>query len=355
MIEMVGSDAAVEAGIAAFCAGAEPPSDDEVWARLTGSGVEPWLAERLLAFLPMAYARRMLSDVSFPDALVMPSGRLSLSAEPVFAAALSRAERADRGEFERIALRSSEVNAVNNALNAGSKLSDLMLAETRLAIDLHPVQPGDGGVPSPRAVFLGLLQGHGVVLGGETRADAKLFVHPSRPGSVMVQVDFAVSHPALAAPWLVESLAGYGTTWRDAISTAVHKFESGSLHPIIEGLLRPGAAPDQVQRERYAHPSGAFDLVLGPQINLFADRPVPPAGRLLDQLLEALQAEPLNRKVHGLRIFTAYRDGRLQTNEVLLNGEPWPRGEAVVATASAPLPGGSVAIRLFALFVPTPN
>ena len=41
--------------------------------------------------------------------------------------------------------------------------------------------------------------------------------------------------------------------------------------------------------------------------------------------------------------------------EVLLNGEPWPRGEAVVATASAPLPDGSVAIRLFALFVPTPN
>jgi hypothetical protein len=37
-----GFDGAVEVGIAAFCAGAEPPADEEVWDRLTGAGVEPW-------------------------------------------------------------------------------------------------------------------------------------------------------------------------------------------------------------------------------------------------------------------------------------------------------------------------
>jgi hypothetical protein len=352
VIETVGFDAAVEAGVAAFRAGTESPSDDEVWTRLTGAGVEPWLAERLLVFLPMAYARRMLPDVTFPDAVAAPGGRVSLPAEPVFAAALARAAWADRGEFERIALRSSEVGAVNNALNAGSQMSDLVLAETRLLADLHPVQPGDGGVPSPRAVFEGLLRGHGVTLGGETNVDAKLFVHPARPGTVMVQIDFAVSHPALAVPWLVESLAGYGTTWREAISAAVHKFERGSLHPLVEGLLRPGAAPGQVVRERYAHPGGAFDLVLGPQINLLTDRPVPPAGPLLDRLLEALRAEPLTRQVHGLRLFAAHRDGLLHTNEVLLDGEAWPGGEEVVAATPAPLPDGMVAIRLFAMLVP---
>src|SRR5215469_874654 len=115
-------DAAVEVGIAAFCAGEEPPSDEEVWDRLTGAGVEPWLAERLLIFLPMAYTRRLLPDVSYQDGLVTPGGRVNLSAEPVFLAALGRAQRAGRGEVGRIAVRSSEFNAINELLNAGSKL-----------------------------------------------------------------------------------------------------------------------------------------------------------------------------------------------------------------------------------------
>lgn len=355
MIESIGFDAAVEVGIAAFCAGEEPPIDEDVWGRLTEAGVEPWLAERLLIFLPMAYTRRLLPDVSYPDGLVAPGGRVSLSAEPVFVAALGRAQRAGRGEVERIAVRSSEFNAINNLLHAGSKLSDLMLSEAALVQDLEPVEQGDGGVPSPRAVFEDFLRGHGVPLDGETKVDAKLFVHPAPAGVVMAQVDFAVSHPALAKPWLVESFAGHGATWRDAIGGAVSMFNLGALHPIVDGLLRPGAAPDQVERERYEHPSGAFELVLGAQINLFTDRSVPSAEPLLDRLLEALRAEPLTRKVHGLRLFIAYHDGQLQTNEVLLDSEQWPGGEAVVADGHAPLPDGRVAVRIFGLLVPVDN
>ncbi|MFG2091499.1 DUF6348 family protein [Spirillospora sp. NPDC048824] len=352
MTESMVFDAAVEVGIAAFCAGAEPPGDDEVWGRLTGAGVEPWLAERLLIFLPMAFTRRLLPDVAFPDAVVAPGGRVSLPAEAVFVAALARAQQAGRGEIERVALRSSEIKAINNALSAGSELSDLELGETALARDLEPVEPGDGGVPSPRAVFEGLLRGHHVLLDGEAKADAKLFVHPAPAGMVMAQVDFAVSHPALATPWLVESFAGHGTTWREAIGGALRKFERGSLHPIVDGLLRPGAASDQVVRERYEHPGGAFELVLGAQLTMFTDRAVPSAGPLLDRLLDELRSVPLTRRVHGLRLFTAYHDGRLQTNEVLLDGEPWPGGEAVVADSPAPLPHGRVAVRLFSLLVP---
>jgi Family of unknown function (DUF6348) len=352
VIGSTGFDAAVEVGIAAFCAGEEPPSDEEVWERLTGAGVEPWLAERLVVFLPMAYTRRLLPDVRYSDGLATPAGPVSLPAEPVFVAALGRAQRADRDEVGRIALRSSEFNAINNALHAGSELPDLLLGDTALAKDLEPVEQGDGGVPSPRAVFEDFLREHGVLLGGETKVDAKLFVHPAPAGVVMAQVDFAVSHPALARPWLVESFAGQGTTWRDAIGEAVSKFRLGALHPIVDGLLRPGTAPDQVEREPYEHPGGAFELVLGAQINLFADQPVPPAGPLLDRLLQALRTEPLTRKVHGLRLFVAYHDGRLQTNEVLLDGDQWPGGEAVVSHGQAPLPTGRVAVRIFGLLVP---
>ncbi|OLT30754.1 hypothetical protein BJF79_38235 [Actinomadura sp. CNU-125] len=352
MIESTGFGDAVEVGIAAFCGGAEPPGDDEVWERLTGAGVEPWLAERLLVFLPMAFTRRLLPEVGFPGELTAPGGSLSLPDEPVFVAALARAQRADRGEIERVAPRSAEFNAINNALNGGSRLSDLMLAPVALAEDLEPVGRGDGGIPSARAVFEALLRGHGVPLDGGTKVDARLFVHPAPAGYVMAQVDFAVSHPALAGSWLVESLAGHGATWRDAIGGAVRKFERGSLHPIVEGLLRPGAAPDQVERERYEHPDGAFEVVTGAQLTMFTDRPVPPAGPLLDRLLEALRAEPLEPRVHGLRLFVSYQDGVPQTNEVLLDSETWPGGQEVVAGFPAPLPDGPVAVRVFCLLVP---
>ncbi|MBB5781172.1 DUF6348 family protein [Nonomuraea jabiensis] len=355
MIGSVGFDAAVEVGIAAFCAGEEPPRDEEVWERLTGAGVEPWLAERLLIFLPMAYTRRLLPDVSYPEGLVTPSGRVSLSAEPVFVAASDRAQRAGREEVGRIAMRSAEFNAINNALYAGSELSDLMLGETSLVKDLEPVGQGDGGVPSPRAAFEDFLRGHGVPLDGGTAVGAELFVHPAPAGVVMAQVDFAVSHPALARPWLVESFAGHGATWREAIGGAVSRFRLGALHPIVDGLLRPGAASGQVERERYEHPSGAFELVLGAQLNLFTDRSVPSAEPLVDRLLEVLRAEPLTRKVHALRLFIAHHDGRLQTNEVLLDSERWPAGEAAVAGSPAPLPDGRVAVRVFGLLVPAGN
>ncbi|WUI02408.1 DUF6348 family protein [Spirillospora sp. NBC_00431] len=353
MIGPVGYDVAVEVGVAAFREGAEPPSDTQVWERLTGAGVEPWLAGRLLIFLPMAYTRRLLPDVSFQDEVIAPGGRVRLPDEPVFTAALARAQRAGRDEIQRVALRSAEFNAVNNALNAGSNLPDLVLDATALAEDLEPVRPGDGGVPSPQAVFEALLDGHGVRLDGEAKAATMLFVHPAPAGRVMAQVDFAVSHPALAMPWLVESLAGHGATWREAIGRTVTKFERGSLHPIVDGLLRPGAASDQVERERYEHPGGTFDLVLGAQLSLFADRPVPSAAPLLDRLLDALRAEPLTRQVHGLRLFICHQDGRLQTNEVLLDGAPWPAGQAVTEKTPAPLPDGLVAVRLFALLTPT--
>jgi hypothetical protein len=345
-------DAAVAVGAAAFRAGAEPPSNEEVWERLTGAGIQPWLAERLLVFLPMAYTRRLLPEVAFPDAMVTPGGRVSLAAEPVFTSALARARLAGRDEIERIALRSSEFNTINAALNDGSQLSDLMLGEATLVEDLTPVEPGDGGVPSPRAAFAALLHGHGVVLDDETTIDARLFVHPAPPGMVMSQVDFAVTHPALATGRLVESFAGHGPTWRAAVGRAVGTFERGSLHPIVNGLLRPGSAADQVQRERYEHPGGPFDLVLGAQLSYLTDRPVPSVGPLLDRLLDVLRERELARAVHSLRVFTAYRDGRLQTNEVLLDNEPWPAGEAVVADSPAPLPDGAVAVRTFTLLTP---
>ncbi|KFU81821.1 hypothetical protein SAMN04489729_0311 [Amycolatopsis lurida] len=351
MIASWGLDGALEVGIAAFCAGEEPPSDDVFWERLTGAGVEPWLAERLLVFLPMAYVRRLLPDVTYPEAVRDSRGQVLLAQEPVFVAAFDRAQYASRAEFERIAFRSSTFAVINEALNSGSQLADLELAEPVLFKDLEPAAEGDGGVPSPQAIFEAFLREHGIPLGEDARVDTNLVVHPAPEGVVMAQIDFAVSHPALAEPWLVESFAGHGPTWREAIGRAVNMFSRGALHPLIEGLLLPSAAADQVQRERYEHPAGAFELVLGAQITMFSET-VPSVEPLLDRVLEALRAEELSRKVHGLRLFVAHNDGVLLNSEVLLDSRPWSGGEAVVAAHPALLAEGRVATRVFGLLVP---
>jgi hypothetical protein len=293
-----------------------------------------------------------LSD-SFLDG---PTSR-TLADEPVFLAAAARAEQADRTELERIGLRSAEVHAINDALNRGSRLDQLVGAPVALANALPPAGEGDGGVPSPRAALAAFLSGHGFSVDGmrvgEVQLDARVFAHPRpRPGYVMAQVDFAVRHPALATRWLLESFAAAGGTWREAINETIVKFERASLHPIIAALLDRTACQDQVSWEPYAHPAGAFDLCLGPQLTLFSPRPAPPAGVLLDQLLQALRGEPLSRAIHSLRMLTGHRDGNLQTNEVLLDGEPWAAGQAVVAAAEPPATAGMIGRRIFGLLVP---
>jgi hypothetical protein len=73
-----------------------------------------------------------------------------LAHEPVFLAASAYAAGAGRAQIERIGLRSSEVHAVNNAPNAGSRMEDLVLGPVVLAAPLPPADTGDGGLPSPR-------------------------------------------------------------------------------------------------------------------------------------------------------------------------------------------------------------
>jgi hypothetical protein len=347
-------DEAVVVGVAAFHEGTEPPEDDEVRARLRAAGMHDWLAERLITFLPLAFGRRVLPGVALAGTFNDGGTVRPLASEPVFLAAAAAAEVADRDDIERIGLRSAEVHVVNEALHAGSRMADLSVGPVVAPDPLPPAGNDDGGVPSPAVIFAGFLSGHGLTVEslddgglrvGDTSFSARLIAHPSpMEGFLMAQVDVAVDHPGMAEPWMVESCAGVGATWREAIGEAMAMFERGVVHPIVEALLSRGAATDQVSWERYDHPSGAFDLCL-----------VPSAEPLLDRLLTELRDVRLSRAVHALRIFTCHRDGELITNELLLDGEPWEPGARVVAATAPPLPSGMVGQRLFGLLVPHPT
>ncbi|MEV6342737.1 DUF6348 family protein [Actinoplanes sp. NPDC051851] len=351
-------DEAVAVGVAAFCETAEMRAGDEIRASLIAGGLEPWLADRLTVFLPLAYGRRLLAGIRVADEFLDGGTTRLLADEPVFAAAAERALTAENAEIERIAGYSSEVAAVVQALNGGAQPGDLALGPVGLGAPLPEAGTGSGGVPAPATVFAHWMAAYGVPLDGEMRLGeatfrAALVAHPRpTPDLVVAQVDFAVDHPALARPWMVESCAGVAPTWREAIFQCLAMFERAVAYPLIGTLIDREAAGEHVHWERYEHPGGAFEICLGAQVDLFATEPVPSAEPLFDRLLAALREVPLTRAVHALRFFTAYEKTRLMTNEVFLDGEPWDAGMKVAAAAGSPLPNGMVGVRLFAFLLP---
>jgi hypothetical protein len=120
-------------------------SDEEVFRKLVGTGVERQYAARLVEFLPMAYCRLLLgkAGIHFSEMFqrMTSSGDLTaeqpLSSEPVWEEVVSFAQaEARRGAFKEdvlaVAGRSAELDAVNQLLKQGSKPEGLILTTASL-------------------------------------------------------------------------------------------------------------------------------------------------------------------------------------------------------------------------------
>ncbi|MDQ3034902.1 MAG: DUF6348 family protein [Myxococcota bacterium] len=315
---------AADLGVAAFMS--MPGGDDQdIRAQLEGAGVEPWLAQRLVVWLPVAFGRRLLDGVAFSDECIGDPGIARLGADPTFVAAAARAARATRDEMSTIAMRSAEVRAVNAALHArpSAQLEDLQPGPLGLVDPLLPVSAGDGGILEPRELFAGFLRAHGhepqasegtASRVGELEIDAR--VYPRFADGVRVQVDFVIRHPRLTRGVLLESFAGIGRTWRDAALDATRKLERGSVHVIIAMLLDPTSCADQVTWERWPHHRGELRVCLGAQLLLYGVTGVD-VRELVDALRDAVAGETLAGEtlagqavggaVHAIRVFTARR------------------------------------------------
>lgn len=112
-------------------------TEDEVYAALADAGVPDALADRAYKLTQIAWGRAFLDGLGVrfsPDYVcfnaageVIESG--PLADEPCFAAASRLAPRyAGAPGFGWLALMSSDVHAVNSALNAGSQPEDLVTA-----------------------------------------------------------------------------------------------------------------------------------------------------------------------------------------------------------------------------------
>src|SRR5258708_7764460 len=114
--------------------------DAEIYQTLVVRGVQPDDAGRLVEFLPMVYCRLIFADrgVRFSDTFrrILQDGSVSqeqpFSSQPVWNAAMTFArEEIKRGVLKEdllaIAGRSAEYDAVNQLLQKGSKLQNIVL------------------------------------------------------------------------------------------------------------------------------------------------------------------------------------------------------------------------------------
>jgi hypothetical protein len=119
--------------------------DIEIHEALIAEGLEAQTAARLVEFLPMAYCRLLLgnSGVQFSssfqrqEANSQVSSERQLSSEPVWDGVVAFArEEVKRGASPKdliaVAGRSAEFDAVNQMLNKGSNLKDIVLTPTLL-------------------------------------------------------------------------------------------------------------------------------------------------------------------------------------------------------------------------------
>jgi hypothetical protein len=108
-------------------------NDGEIYDDLVKRGFAPADADRLVAFVPLAFGRVLVATlpVTFPETAILVEGgsrrEVRLADEPIFAEAAAHARKGalTRDQFGALALRSAEINALNKALNAGSKPEDL--------------------------------------------------------------------------------------------------------------------------------------------------------------------------------------------------------------------------------------
>ena len=128
-----------------------PFTEDDVYAGLEACGVPTAMADRAYKFALLAAGRQFLGPlgITFADdyvcfdaaGTVIESG--NVTEESFFLAAWERVTPSEIGAepFREFALMSADVNAVNNALNAGSRPQDLRTAPAFLFLE----PPTDAG------------------------------------------------------------------------------------------------------------------------------------------------------------------------------------------------------------------
>lgn len=297
-------------------------------------------AARAVLMLPLAYGRRILDGLVAVAPTYFDGDReLVLADDPIFAAAerLARTE-ASRADLDRIGLRSSEVDAVNQALHHGSKPEDLELSPPVMSIVERDVPEH----PEPQQVLDDLVRAHNSTLS----LHARIFPGRITKGRVQLQLDVVAN---VGGRELIESFGGFGATIHAAIGDTMTKFTGGTLHVLLATLDRKELGAEQVEWEAW----GDFDACLGNVLRMWSQGGPPHLGEYLEALKHELLAANLSPEVHWARTYLA-TDGKEQLGlDMLVDNHTWPPGEKLAREWPWPVADAYYALRHFFMLVPS--
>jgi hypothetical protein len=330
----------LEWGLAGYMS--NPEASDEDVAKLLEGGFPRGLATRAVVFLPLAYGRRILRDVvSLPDTFLGETGEVPLASEPLFTAATALAAEAGREEVGRVGMHSSEVDAVNKALHAGSKAADLVVGPPWLRFD--------GSVDGARGTTE-ILAETLAVHGSKLPCQARMFPRKLDAKTAWGQLDIVVSAPALGERRLTESFVGQGNTIAEARANALGKFQSASLHVLLASLEDERLGGNQVEWETWS----PFRACLGPLLRQWSTPPPIDFGAFLDGIKRRLLGARLSPEVHWHRMFVAVGPDGVTGHESLLDNEDWQPGIEAIAAWPWPRADKPYALRQFTVLLPMP-
>ena len=172
-------------------------------------------------------------------------------------------------------------------------------------------------------------------------------------GTAQVQVDFSVESPRLGAIPFLDSLAGVADTPENAERNAYAKFLQGSFHVIAEALTTHDCGSEQVEWEDWTGQGHAWRACAGPLLltGSRAGSRIEGFGeffpRLTHRFSETMKAGP-----HWLRVYLGALDGKQLGGEVLVDGEVWTAGQALLDAHAFDFPVGFASFRHLLIVLP---
>jgi hypothetical protein len=367
--------------------------DDELTQHLIAAGLAPDVAARMVVFLPMAFAHRLLHDLGAAVPRVYQQADAAdshvehvLYEEPVYIEALA-ARLADKGTFQAVAFRSAEMNAANKALLNGSDAADLEFLPTIVSREfLEPPsrawwqvwrKASPPAAPPPEDELIAtlavelvregprmagelkrVLEAHGLevsIEGGVVRVASSdvafepvLYARSVRRGRVHLQLDVRASGGAIGTRELCLSCSDLSDRFDDAVTKCWTKVQLGTLHPLLAALVDPRFAEREAQTEAW----GGYTAYVGNQVRQYdvpADLDCTP---VVDRIRDAWLASAPTRELHWLSLFVMVRVDGENTYEVLLDNQVWPAGEAILAAHPWPAATGFYTSRIFITLAP---
>ena len=330
-------------------------SDAQLVERLTSLGMESWLAEHLVQWLPLAAILQRSKTVQFETVFTVAGVSSSFDDAPIFLTAREVLSRWSQANIELVAGRAKLLSDIDRLLReADAKgephdASDPLIVSISLAHTLPSIKPSDGGVPRVNEGFQGHIANHGFKVLPDGMS-MQAFVYPTITAShFSIYIDLIVRDPRIATGVVVETVLGNGHTIRDAVIQATSKLELNVMHVFFASLIDPRSCADQVFWEDWQHQLGSLRVCHSGELHFYNPERVPSFAPLLTELRAALVEEPLANGFHALRIFTSHRGAETLGEEVRLDGELWPRGMEVLRAHPWPHVEVPWGVRFFAM------